>query len=83
MARKFLWAFATAEAGLLTGRYFLDGAGRGNEVGGLAGMVLGFLPQPLKGRVEMVIRYGDVVKRVKGDVLVVVFVLGVVGWWRA
>lgn len=82
MARKFLWAFATAEAGLLTGRYFLDGAGRGNEVGGLMGMVLGFLPQPLKGRVEMVIRYGDVVKRVKGDVLVVVFVLGVVGWWR-
>ncbi|KAK4228490.1 hypothetical protein QBC38DRAFT_474982 [Podospora fimiseda] len=85
MAQKFWWGFATAEAGLLSVRFFLDRGVQGGQSGGqqgIMGMLIGFLPQPMKGRVEMVIRYGDVVKRVKGDVLLVLFVLGVVGWWR-
>ncbi|KAB5528162.1 hypothetical protein GE09DRAFT_1207500 [Coniochaeta sp. 2T2.1] len=78
----FFWAFATAEAVLLTTRWWLD-KGRAQTGGqGMLGMVVGFLPQPFKGWVELVIRYGQVLGTVRGDVLVCVFVLGVCAWLR-
>lgn len=84
MKRNFFWAFATGEALLLTTRYFLDGSNTQGAGGtGVLGALMGFLPQPLKGRVEMVLKYREIVNRVKGDVLVVLFVLGAVGWWRS
>ncbi|KAK4189967.1 hypothetical protein QBC35DRAFT_491612 [Podospora australis] len=86
MKRNFLWVFATGEALLLTTRFFLDGksgAAAGSARTGVIGALLGFVPQPLKGRIEMVLRYREIVNRVKGDVLVVLFVLGAVGWWRS
>ncbi|KAK0651298.1 hypothetical protein B0T16DRAFT_403566 [Cercophora newfieldiana] len=83
-ARKFFYGFATAEAVLLTTRYFMD---RGRSVvgggGSILGMVAGFLPQPFKGYVEMGLRYGQIFGTVKADVLVCIFVLGVCSWVRS
>ncbi|KAK5660787.1 hypothetical protein OQA88_12154 [Cercophora sp. LCS_1] len=83
-ARNFFYAFATAEAVLLTTRYFMD---RGRMVspagGGVLGMIVGFLPPPIKGYIELAMRYGQVFSTVRGDVLVCVFVLGITSWFRA
>ncbi|KAL2131972.1 hypothetical protein VTI74DRAFT_4399 [Chaetomium olivicolor] len=86
-AKNFFWAFATAEALLLTTRYFMD-RGR-SRLGGLAaggngvlGMVAGLLPAGVRGKVEVAMRYGEVLGTVRGDVLVCVFVLGVASWAR-
>ncbi|GAB1313279.1 hypothetical protein MFIFM68171_03489 [Madurella fahalii] len=82
---NFFWAFATAEAVLLTTRWFVDrGRSRlGGSAGpGLLGMLVGFLPPAVQSKVEMAMRYGEVFGTVKGDVLVCVFVLGAAAWWR-
>ncbi|KAK0674641.1 hypothetical protein QBC41DRAFT_342084 [Cercophora samala] len=82
--KNFVWAFATAEILLFTTRFIMESqAGRGGEQGGgILGGLVGFLPQPWKGRIEMGVRYAKVVGRVRGDVLLVVFVLGVGSWLR-
>lgn len=82
--KRFFYAFATAEAVLLTTRYFVDGGVSGGPGGaGVLGMVVGFLPPgPVKGWVEMGMRYARVLGTVRGDVLVCVFVLGVCSWVR-
>jgi len=77
---RFFWAFATAEAVLLTTRYFFDRARQ--PTGGMLGMLVGFLPPPFKGYVEIALRYGQVFSTVRSDVLVCVFVLGVCSWLR-
>ncbi|KAK0626092.1 hypothetical protein B0T14DRAFT_562034 [Immersiella caudata] len=82
-AKIFFYAFATAEAVLLTTRYFMD---RGRPIAGgegILGMVVGFLPQPFKGYVEIGLRYGQIFGTVKADVLVCIFVLGVCTWVRS
>lgn len=82
--KRFFYAFATAEAVLLTTRYFVEGTGGGGAGGGgVLGMVVGFLPPgPAKEWVEMGMRYARVLGTVRGDVLVCVFVLGVCSWVR-
>ncbi|KAK0723144.1 hypothetical protein B0T26DRAFT_740177 [Lasiosphaeria miniovina] len=92
LARKFFWAFATAEALLLTTRFFVDRRGRGSPLagagaggigGGLLGMAAGFIPQPFKGYLELALRYFQIFSTVKADVLVCLFVLGACSWWRS
>ncbi|KAK4455541.1 hypothetical protein QBC34DRAFT_390208 [Podospora aff. communis PSN243] len=82
-ARNFFYAFATAEAVLLTTRYFMDRGRSAAGGGGILGMVAGFLPQPFKGYVEIGLRYGQIFGTVKADVLVCIFVLGVCAWFRS
>ncbi|KAK4157452.1 Golgi to ER traffic protein 2 [Chaetomidium leptoderma] len=85
VTKNFFWAFATAEAVLLGSRYFMDrGRSRLQSAAGsgMLGMVVGFLPGGIRGKVEMAMRYGEVLGTVKGDVLVCVFVLGAAAWWR-
>lgn len=87
-ARRFFYAFATAEALLLTTRFMLEkGLGRspvgGAFGGGILGMAAGFLPQPWKGYLEIALRYGQIFSTVKADILVCIFVLGVCSWWRS
>jgi hypothetical protein len=79
---RFFWAFATAEAVLLTTRYFFDRARATPPGGSMVWMVAGFLPQPFKGYLEMALRYGQIFSTVRSDVLVCVFVLGVCSWLR-
>ncbi|PHH77880.1 hypothetical protein CDD80_102 [Ophiocordyceps camponoti-rufipedis] len=77
----FLWVFATGEAVLLSSRFFWD-KGRGTPPG-LLWSVVGFLPEPLRGYVSVVIRYGQILMTVRADVLACVFVLGAACWCRA
>lgn len=81
---RFFWAFATAEAVLLTTRYFLDRARAAAPAtgGGVLALAVGFLPPPFKGYVELALRYAQVFSTVRSDVLVCVFVLGVCSWAR-
>lgn len=81
--RSFFWAFATAEALLLTTRWLLaGGSGGGSGGGGLMALLAGFLPPAARGKVEMALRYGEVLGTLRRDVLVCVFVLGAAAWWR-
>ncbi|CAH0021960.1 unnamed protein product [Clonostachys rhizophaga] len=77
----FFWVFATAEACLLTTRFFLD-KGRAPPPG-IVQTVVGFLPEPFKGYVQVVLRYGQIFTTVRADILACMFVLGVCSWWRA
>ena len=80
MGVRFFWAFATAELVLQSTRFFLE-RGRISQ-GGLLGTVGGLLPEPYKGYVALVSRYSSIYTTVVEDAMVVVFVLGVVAWWR-
>ncbi|KAK7417167.1 hypothetical protein QQX98_004770 [Neonectria punicea] len=76
----FFWTFATAETLLLTTRFFLDK--RGPPPTGVVGTVIGFLPQPIKGYIEIGLRYANIFTTVRGDMLVCIFVLGLCSWFR-
>lgn len=78
--RNFFWVFATAELMLQSLRFFLEG-GRSPPKGMLA-MVTGFLPEPWKGYVGLVVRYSGIYGTVVEDAMVVVFVLGLMAWWK-
>ncbi|RDA84748.1 hypothetical protein CP532_6939 [Ophiocordyceps camponoti-leonardi (nom. inval.)] len=77
----FFWLFATAETLLLSSRFFLD-KGR-QPPPGLLWSAVGFLPDPLRGYVSVVLRYGQIFMTVRADILACVFVLGVACWCRA
>ncbi|RDW82245.1 hypothetical protein BP6252_03357 [Coleophoma cylindrospora] len=77
----FFWIFATAEVLLQSSRYFVE-RGKSVPMAGVVGMVVGFLPQPWKGYVELVGRYSRIWTTVSGDAFVCVFVLGVCAWAR-
>ncbi|RKK99451.1 hypothetical protein BFJ68_g13190 [Fusarium oxysporum] len=78
--KLFFWTFATAESLLLTTRFFLDR--RGSPPSGIVGTVVQFLPQPAKGYVEVVMRYGQIFTTVRSDMLACIFVLGAVAWFK-
>jgi hypothetical protein len=80
-SRRFFYAFATAEAVLLTTRYFLDRARP--PPGGIMWSLAGFLPQPIKSYLEIGLRYSQIFTTVKSDILVCIFVLGVCSWLRS
>lgn len=91
VTRNFFWAFATAEALLLATRYLLEQRGSSGVAGGgaaagggggILGLLVGFLPAGVRGKVELAMRYGQVLGTVRRDVLVCVFVLGAAAWWR-
>jgi hypothetical protein len=77
----FFWIFATVEVILQTSRFFLE-KGRVQQ-GGIIGMIMGFLPEPYKGYLALLNRYSRIWTTVTGDVMVLVFVLGVCAWLRS
>lgn len=76
----FFWTFATAETLLLTTRFYLDKSSMTGP--GMVATVVGFLPQPYKGYVEIILRYAKIFTTVRADMLACIFVLGVCAWWR-
>lgn len=81
MARRFFWAFATAEAVLLTTRFFMD-RGRAPPQG-LLGTLVGFLPGRIGNYVKIGLQYSQIFSTVKADILVCIFVLGACSWLRS
>lgn len=78
---RFFYIFATAETVLQTLRFALE---EGTvQPGGILGMVMGFLPQPWKGYLALILRYGRIWTTTSTDALICVFVLGVWSWLRA
>ncbi|KAF3766352.1 hypothetical protein M406DRAFT_346306 [Cryphonectria parasitica EP155] len=81
MRRYFFWTFATAEAVLLTSRFFLD---RGRPAPGVLNMVMGFLPEgKWKAWLGTGLRYSQIFTTVRSDILVCVFVMGICAWLRS
>lgn len=76
----FFWIFATAEVLLQTSRFWVE-KGK-TQHAGILGTVIGFLPQPWKGYVELAARYSRIWTTVTGDAFTCVFVLGVCVWMR-
>ncbi|KAL8296772.1 hypothetical protein RB597_006071 [Gaeumannomyces tritici] len=77
----FFWGFATAEAVLITSRFFLDRARA--PPSGIVWTVASFLPGPFRGYAESVLRYGQIFSTVRSDLLVCVFILGVSSWLQS
>ncbi len=78
--QNFFWLFATAELLLQSTRWFLEG---GKTVpAGMVGMVLGMLPEPFRTYASLAVRYSGIFTQLIADAVTVVFVLGVVAWWR-
>jgi hypothetical protein len=75
------WMFAGAELVLQGSRMVLE-RGEGREMGGWVGMVEGMLPEPWRGWVRLGMRYRGIWGTVVEDGMVVVWVVGCVGWWR-
>ncbi|KAL8381040.1 hypothetical protein RB595_005367 [Gaeumannomyces hyphopodioides] len=77
----FFWGFATAEAVLITSRFFLDRARA--PPSGIIWTVASFLPGPFRGYAESVLRYGQIFSTIRSDLLVCVFILGVSSWLQS
>ncbi|KAL7795241.1 hypothetical protein V8C37DRAFT_374939 [Trichoderma ceciliae] len=77
--KLFFWAFATAEALLLSTRFFLDK--RSTNATGFVAKAISYLPPPYRGYIELGQRYLQIFSAVRTDILTCIFVLGVVSWW--
>ncbi|KAL6717456.1 hypothetical protein ACLMJK_005371 [Lecanora helva] len=86
--KNVFWAFATAELVLQSSRFFWERWGKDREgevgmgVGGWMGLLGGVLPEPWKGWAGLAGRYVGIWGTVVEDGMVVVWVVGVVAWWR-
>ncbi|QDS73556.1 hypothetical protein FKW77_001002 [Venturia effusa] len=79
-SQRLFYLFATAEVVLQTSRYFLE---KGQLApSGIMGTLAQFLPMPYAGWIKVVGRYGVIYTTVVADAMVVVFVLGVMAWWK-
>lgn len=79
-APKLFWIFTTIELVLQSSRYFVDG-GR-PAASGILATIGRFLPEPYANYVRIFGRYSIIYTSIVSDAMVVVFVLGVVAWWR-
>ncbi len=78
--KQIFYVFATVELMMQSTRFFLE---RGREAqGGMLGTVAGFLPEPYRGYVLLVVRYSGIWTTMVQDAMVLVFMLGVGAWWR-
>ncbi|KAF1991341.1 hypothetical protein K402DRAFT_443554 [Aulographum hederae CBS 113979] len=78
--QRLFYLFATFEIILQTSRYFVE---KGQVMQpGILGTMGRMLPPPWGGYVRVLGRYGVIYTTVVADAMVVVFVLGVVAWWR-
>ncbi|KAJ8608704.1 hypothetical protein MRB53_039506 [Persea americana] len=77
---RLFWIFVTAELGLQTVKFFVDG-GRLQGTGILA-TISNMAPEPYAGYVRTFGRWLSILGSIVSDAMVVVFVLGVTAWWR-
>lgn len=80
IAPKLFWMFATAELLLQSSRYFIDGGKL--PASGILGGLGQMLPQPYGGYVRMFSRYSIIYTTIVSDAMVVIFILGMMAWWK-
>jgi hypothetical protein len=78
---QLFYLFAVAEVVLQSSRYFIE-RGRLTQ-GGLLGTLSSVLPPPWADYVRTIGRYSIIYTTVVADAMVVVFVLGVMAWWKS
>lgn len=78
---NMFWIFATAELVLQGSRFLLDQEA-GRSQGGWLQLIGGILPEPWRGWARLAGQYSGIWKTLVEDAMVVVFVMGIVGWWR-
>ena len=72
--------FATAEVVLQSMRFYMD---RGRlPASSMLSKIAQFLPDPYAGYVRVLRRYSVIYTTIASDAFVIVFVLGVMAWWR-
>jgi GET complex subunit GET2 len=80
VGQRLFYLFATFEVVLQSSRYFLE---KGQLKGsGWLSSISKFLPQPYGGYVRVVGRYSMIYSTVVADAMIVVFILGLVAWWK-
>ncbi len=79
--RNVFWAFATAELVLQSSRFFME-RGQSSQLGGWMGMAANVLPEPYKGWLMLAGRYSGIWSTVVEDGMVIVFIVGLVAWWK-
>ena len=79
--RNVFWTFATAELVLQSSRYFSE-RGRSSQLGGWMGIVGNMLPEPYRGWLILAGRYSGIWSTVVEDGMVIVFIVGLVAWWK-
>ena len=79
---NMFWIFATAELILQGSRFFLE-QGKDRSQSGWLQLVEGFLPEPWKGRARLIGQYSGIWNTLVDDAMVVIFMMGIVGWWRS
>ncbi|KAG9249038.1 hypothetical protein BJ878DRAFT_485841 [Calycina marina] len=77
----FFYIFATAQVLLQTTSFFLEKGAP--QQGGILGTIVGFLPEPYKGYVQLASRYFRIWTTMTGDAMILVFVMGVCSWWQS
>ena len=80
-AVNMFWIFATTELVLQGSRFYLD-QGKNWGQGGWLQLIGGFLPEPWKGRARLVGQYSGIWDTLVEDGLVIVFMLGIMSWWK-
>lgn len=75
------WVFATAELVLQSSRFFLEKGGS-SPLGGWIGIVGNMLPEPWRGYLTLAARYSGIWSTVVEDGMVIVFVVGLVAWFK-
>ena len=77
--RLFIW-FSSVEVVLQSSRYFIE---KGQlPQSGVLGAVGAMLPEPYATYIRIIGRYSVIFSTIASDAMVIVFVLGVVAWWR-
>lgn len=77
---NLFYIFATAELVLQSGRFFYE---RGQlPVAGWLSSIGAFLPEPYAGYVRVWSRYNVIFTTIVADAMVIVFVLGLLAWWK-
>ena len=80
--RRLFLIFCTAELLLQSSRYFVE---KGQLQGpGLFAKVAnsGIIPEPWAGYIRVIGRYVAIAKTIFADAMVIIFVFGVLAWWR-
>lgn len=80
--QNMFWIFAATELVLQGSKYFLEQGRSQEQQAGWVGMLGRVLPEPWKGWLRLAVRYRGIWSTLAEDSMVVVFVLGVVGWWQ-
>ena len=79
---NLFWAFATVELVLQSTRYFLEKGRTESGLGSMMGIASSILPKPWGDYLRLIARYSGIWSTIVEDACVLIFMVGVVSWWK-